>query len=133
MIKKFILSALLVLFGFLLGKFLFVSSNESVVMPLPDNLYRSGGGTENIEALTSRAFTGEIHEVRDGGSIQEAVKKAEPGDLIRVFPGTYRETVYVDKDDIRFQGIIRDGEWPVLNGKKELNDAFLYSGNGITI
>ena len=102
-------------------------------MPLPDNLHRAGTGSDNAGALTSRAFTGEIHEVRDGGSIQEAVKKAEPGDLIRVFPGTYGETVYVDKDDIRFQGIIRDGEWPVLNGKKELNDAFLYSGNGITI
>jgi len=53
--------------------------------------------------------------------------------LIQVFPGTYKETVYVDKDDIGFQGIIKDGEWPVLDGEKELNDAFLYSGNGIQI
>ncbi len=32
-----------------------------------------------------------------------------------------------------FQGVIEEGEWPVLDGSKELNDAFLYSGNGIQI
>lgn len=123
----------MILAGVLLGKFLFASSDEQVVMPLSENIHRTGGGSENAAALSSRAFKGEIHEVRNGASIQEAVRKAEPGDLIRVFPGTYHETVYVDKDDIGFQGIIRDGAWPVLDGKKELNDAFLYSGNGITI
>src|SRR5262245_51225421 len=36
--------------------------------------------------------------VRDGESILQAVKNAEPGTTIRVMPGTYHETVYVDKD-----------------------------------
>ena len=131
MLKKIGIALLLIATGLVLGKLIFGSGNEEVVMPLSDNLYRSGTG--NVASLTPETFSGKIHEVKDGESIQDAVRSAQPGDLIRVYPGTYEETVYVDKDRIRFQGVIRDGEWPVLDGSKELNDAFLYSGNGITI
>ena len=44
-------------------------------------------------------------------------------------PGTYHETVYVDKDDIRIIGVIEEGRRAVLDGQKKLNDAILYSGN----
>ena len=79
------------------------------------------------------AHGGEIYEVRDGESIQAAVDKASDGDTIHVYPGTYKETVYIDKDDISVIGMIEKSAWPVLDGEKDLNDAFLYSGNGITI
>ena len=74
-----------------------------------------------------------IHEVRDGDSIQASVKAATAGDTILVYPGTYRETVYVDKDDITLKGVVEDGEWPNLEGDKQLNDAILYSGNGFSV
>ena len=74
-----------------------------------------------------------IHEVRDGDSIQASVKAAEAGDTILVYPGTYRETVYVDKDGITLKGVVEDGEWPNLEGDKQLNDAILYSGNGFSV
>lgn len=128
--KKYLFAALLIGLGLLLGKLLFSGTNQSEVMPMSDQLYRSSGSGESLQ---QQAFSGKIHEVKEGEMIQEAVKAAAPGDLIRVFPGTYSETVYIDKDDIQFQGIIKDGQWPVLDGKKELNDAFLYSGNGVVI
>jgi parallel beta-helix repeat protein len=57
--------------------------------------------------------------------------------LIRVFPGTYHETVYIDKDGISLQGVIQKGNWPTMdgskNGEKVLNDAILYSGSNILI
>jgi parallel beta-helix repeat protein len=74
-----------------------------------------------------------IHEVRDGDSIQASVKAAAAGDTILVYPGTYRETVYVDKDDITLKGVVEEGEWPNLEGDKQLNDAILYSGNGFSV
>jgi parallel beta-helix repeat protein len=77
--------------------------------------------------------TGAVHEVRDGDTIQSAVAKASEGDVIRVYPGTYSETVYIDKDDLIISGVVVDGAWPVMEGNKELNDAILYSGNDITI
>ena len=56
-----------------------------------------------------------------------------PGDVIRIFPGTYHETVYIDKDDIVLSGVVIDGAWPVMEGASKLNDAVLYSGNDITV
>jgi parallel beta-helix repeat protein len=71
--------------------------------------------------------------VKDGESILQAVKNAQPGTTIRVMPGTYSETVYIDKDDIRIIGVIEAGRRPVLDGKKQLNDAILYSGNNFVV
>jgi parallel beta-helix repeat protein len=71
--------------------------------------------------------------VNDGESILQAVKNAQPGTTIRVMPGTYSETVYIDKDDIRIIGVIEAGRRPVLDGRKQLNDAILYSGNNFVV
>ena len=131
MLKKVILALLFLVVGVLIGKY-FLGSSQTAVMPSPNNLYRAASSDDDAKSL-NRAFSGKIHEVKNGDLIMDAVRSAAPGDLIRVYPGTYKETVYIDKDDISFQGIIIDGEWPVLDGAKELNDAFLYSGNGIQI
>ncbi|TNE58203.1 MAG: cytochrome-c peroxidase [Alphaproteobacteria bacterium] len=77
--------------------------------------------------------TGVRHEVHDGESIQAAVKAAKAGDVIAVYPGTYHETVYIDKSSITMTGVVREGRYPTLDGEKKLNDAFLYSGDNITI
>ena len=74
-----------------------------------------------------------IIEVREGDRIQDAVKAAQPGDEILVYPGLYSETVYVDKDDITLRGVVEGNNWPHLDGKKQLNDAILYSGNGFSV
>ncbi len=71
--------------------------------------------------------------VKDGESIQDAVRAADPGTTIRVMPGTYKETVYIDKDGIRLIGVIEQGERPVLDGEGKLNDAILYSGNNVVV
>lgn len=76
---------------------------------------------------------GRILVVNDGESIQDAVNTAQPGDTIRVMPGTYIETVYIDKDSIRLIGVIEEGKWPTLEGERRLNDAVLYSGNNIVV
>ena len=67
--------------------------------------------------------------VKNGESIQAAIKAAPAGTIVRVMPGTYHETVYIDKDDIRIVGVIEEGRRAVLDGEKKLNDAILYSGN----
>jgi parallel beta-helix repeat protein len=91
----------------------------------------SGGGS--LTASVGGSGTGAVHEVRDGASIQAAVAAAQSGDIIKINPGTYSETVYIDKDDIIISGVVINGRWPVMEGNKELNDAVLYSGNDITV
>lgn len=115
--------------GLFLGK-TFLSEAPPPQVPVNDMFAEAGSGEgRNIEQISS----GEVIEVRNGESIQDAVGKISDGGLIRVYPGTYSETIYIDKDNISVQGVISQGEWPVLDGKKELNDGFLYSGNGILI
>lgn len=131
---KFTAAIILLAVGIFLGK-AFFASPKSATVPMPSTLkYRNVGLSSDTTAVEkNQDFRGQIIEVKNGGSIQEAVKAAMPGDLIRVYPGTYSENVYIDKNDISLQGVVINGKWPVLNGKKEINDAFLYSGNGILI
>ncbi|MEO9891779.1 parallel beta-helix domain-containing protein [Aurantibacter sp.] len=133
-VLKFIGAIILIGIGIFLGKSFFSSPSEATV-PIPSGMtYRNAGISNDTTQVTkSNTFSGVIIEVKNGNSIQDAVKKANPGDLIRVYPGNYSENVFIDKDDISLQGIIVNGEWPTLDGKKEINDAFLYSGNGILI
>jgi parallel beta-helix repeat protein len=86
----------------------------------------------NIKAVAGPAGTAVV-TVKDGESIQAAVTAAQPGTTIRIMPGTYHETVYIDKDNIRLIGVIEGGKRPLLDGEKKLNDAVLYSGNNVVI
>lgn len=99
------------------------------------DLLSAGRGKDAIadNALRQQRTGGQVHTVKDGDSIQAAVTAAQPGDTIRVLPGTYKEVVYVDKDDIALVGVISGGRWPTLDGEGFRNDAILYSGNGIRV
>ncbi len=72
--------------------------------------------------------------VNPGSRIQDAVNRAVSGDTVRVMPGLYEETVYIDKDNVDLIGVIVDGARPVLDGgKKDLHDGIIASGHGVTI
>ncbi|WP_420602978.1 parallel beta-helix domain-containing protein [Flagellimonas sp.] len=134
-VSRLLVTILLLAIGIFLGKTFFGMDASESIVPLPSGLRYSGAQISNdsTETVNLSTYKGNIIEVNDGESIQDAVAEASDGDLIRVYPGTYNETVYIDKDNIALQGIIEEGEWPTLDGKKELNDAFLYSGNNILI
>ena len=87
----------------------------------------------NSKSVAGPPMTDVVVVVNDGESIQAAVHKAEPGTTIQVMPGTYKETVYIDKDGIRLIGVINEGNRAVLDGEGKLNDAILYSGNNIVV
>lgn len=95
-------------------------------------LKAAGAANVAIRSLETPT-SGEVIIVKDGESIQDAVKAAKPGAMIKVMPGTYKETVYIDKDNITLSGVIEGSNYPVLEGEGVLNDAVLYSGNGVTI
>lgn len=83
--------------------------------------------------VRDRVGRSKVHVVKDGETIQAAVGRAEPGDTIQVMPGTYKETVFIDKDNLSVVGVIVGDKWPALEGDRRLNDAILYSGNGVRI
>src|ERR1700676_4483492 len=81
-------------------------------------------------AVTASAAT---LTVTDLEWIQAAVKRAQPGDTIKVMPGVYKESVYIDKDGIRLLGVAEGNRWPTLDGENTRNDGVLVSGHNVTI
>ncbi len=55
--------------------------------------------------------------VGPGERIQDAVAKADPGDVIQILPGTYTEAVLILEENITIEGIVQDGERPILDGQ----------------
>ena len=68
-----------------------------------------------------------------GQSIQKAVDRARPGDRIEVMPGTYHQSVTVDRIGITLAGIDVHGERPILDGLNQLGDAVQASGDHFSI
>src|SRR6478752_197872 len=112
--------------GIYVGKLIF-RQGSTVPAPAPTYFNQSAAQGDSI-GVGAGTITGKTIDVKPGKSIQEAVGMAASGDIIRIYPGVYNETVYIDKDNISLQGVIVNGEWPTLDGKKTMNDAILYSG-----
>lgn len=129
-INKILVVVAVFLTGLLCGKLYYRGASK---VPAPVPTYFNQSGQTDSTGVAAGTVTGKIFEVKEGNSIQEAVGKAKPGDLIRIFPGVYHETVYIDKDNISLQGVIENSEWPILDGQKAMNDAILYSGNSVLI
>jgi parallel beta-helix repeat protein len=70
----------------------------------------------------------ETLRVAQGGSIAAALGRAQPGDVIEVEPGTYRESLAVDTPRITLRGLVRGDARPVLDGGGELVAGVVVSG-----
>lgn len=131
-----IITAVLVIAAFAGGIYLGSSNDPQPIITSGGASYSGGydkSSDADVSAVTKRSAAGQVHIVYDGESIMEAVKAASSGDTIQVMPGTYHETVYIDKDDIRLIGVIKEGQRATMDGEGILNDAILYSGNNIVV
>lgn len=138
-----IITVTLILAAFAGGIYLGKGSEGTTVITNSHNGASYSGGYDKTQgqqssstkksAVSVRSQEGQTHVVKSGDSIMDAVKAASPGDTIQVMPGSYHETVYIDKDDIRIIGVIKQGKRATMDGKGVLNDAILYSGNNIVV
>jgi parallel beta-helix repeat protein len=142
--KKALLAILVAAVAFGAGAYFGRASKSAMVITSGTGGASYAGGFKASPEQTAAGATGAITSVagpeptnvvvvKPGESIQAAVKAAPAGTVIRLMPGTYHETVYIDKDDIRIIGVIEGGKRAVLDGEKKLNDAILYSGNNFVV
>jgi len=86
-----------------------------------------------LAMMVSYGATGETLTVSQPQTIQSAISRAKTGDTIRILPGVYKETLYIDKDGIRLSGNIEEGRWPILDGENRRSDGVLVSGHNVTV
>ncbi len=113
--------------------------------PLTTSIFRLLLAVSLLGALPATAT--ELR-VKNGEKIQDAVNKANPGDTIVVEPGSYHESVSIDKPYITLKGLVENGKRPVLKGEMVLPDGVIasgdhfrmtgfraqdYKGNGVTV
>ncbi|WOH37724.1 parallel beta-helix domain-containing protein [Thalassotalea fonticola] len=139
MSKGKILAVVLIAGAFAVGNYWGGLNSAAVITSSSGGASFSGGydaakdADLSTEPVVIEEMAGEVRVVNDGESIMAAVKAASPGDTIQVMPGTYHETVYVDKENISIVGVIKEGARATMDGKGVLNDAVLYSGNNFLI
>lgn len=76
--------------------------------------------------------------VKAGESIQAAIERARPGDTIEVSPGVYSEELIIDLNNITLRGLKASDpnaqpQRAVLDGKKQLSDAVIATGDNFII
>ena len=91
----------------------------------------SKGSADTGAVLRKVKMTGAVLTVKDGESIQAAVSKAKPGDTIQVMPGLYKETVYIDKDNIAIVGVIGINRSPSCGVETTSNHDEEVAGQGL--
>jgi parallel beta-helix repeat protein len=121
--------------GYLYARRTIIATSETPAQSAAATLSgaRAGSGTRPDSLPNAARPNAKVITVKPGEAVQEAIAKAQPGDTVQVLPGTYRETVYIDKDDIALVGVIHGGDWPTFDGEGKRNDAVLYSGNGVRV
>jgi len=71
--------------------------------------------------------------VQNGESIQDAVQAAQPGNTIYIEPGTYKETLTIDKPDIRLMGLKLDDEGVVLENPGKAREAISLNPENLSV
>lgn len=69
--------------------------------------------------------------VKAGASIQKAIDKASPGDLIILETGTYNGDVVVSTNDLTIRG--KDRNNTIIDGKYKQDNGFIIAANGVRI
>lgn len=82
--------------------------------------------------ITSTMRNPMIIRVKSTESIQAALDKAISGDLIEIEPGTYRESLLIDTDNLTIRGLSYNENPVILDGGGTLTDAIITSSSDIT-
>lgn len=113
-----------------------VPSGLPVVQPV-ENPARAEVAAHNVGGETGIDLgdrEGMTIVVQEGESIQTAVDRARPGDIIEIPYGVYHERVVIDINNITLRGIPNEaGEWPILDGEGILTEGVIASGNSFTV
>lgn len=76
---------------------------------------------------------GRIITVQPDQKIQEGINLAVAGDIVRIKPGLYHETLSVDISGVVIEGLSEGDNRPILDGQEKLADGIIGSGSNVVI
>ncbi len=71
--------------------------------------------------------------VAPGQTIQSALDRTIPGDIVEIKPGVYHEMLLLNTDGVTVRGLVENGNRAVLDGQNKLTDAMISSSHNLTI
>lgn len=71
--------------------------------------------------------------VAPGQTIQAALDRTIPGDIVEVKPGVYHEALLLNTDGVTIRGLIENGQRATLDGQNKLTDAMISSSHNLVI
>lgn len=71
--------------------------------------------------------------VQAGQTIQAALDRTIPGDIVEVKPGTYHEALLLNTDNVTIRGLVENGQRATLDGQNKLTDALISSSHNLVI
>jgi plastocyanin len=94
----------------------------------------TGGGTVTTTPTGGTVPSGKPRTIKvpaDSPTIQGAVDQANPGDLVLVSPGVYKEAVTVSRPNIVVRGVERNTT--ILEGSFQLSNGFIVTAPGVAL
>jgi cytochrome c peroxidase len=74
-----------------------------------------------------------IWTVAPGQTIQAALDRTIPGDIVEVKPGVYHEALLLNTDGVTIRGLVENGQRAMLDGQNKLTDALISSSHNLVI
>ncbi len=102
------------------------------LQPQPASITKTAAAAANAEPKPP-ARKATTWTVTPGQTIQTALDRTIPGDVVEIKPGTYHEMLLLNTDGVTIRGLIENGQRAVLDGQNTLTDAMISSAHNITI
>jgi cytochrome c peroxidase len=103
------------------------------IQPKPGSVFKPGTVAAAAPVAKEETRKPTTWTVTPGQTIQSALDRTIPNDIVEIKPGVYHETLLLNTDNVTIRGLIENGQRATLDGQNKLTDAMISSAHNLTI